>query len=351
MPVYRQVSITYWQDKFVLKLTPEEKFFYIYLLTNSKTKQCGIYELPLQVVQFETGFDVGKVGNLLKKFEEYKRIIYDYETDEIAILNWRKYNDSTSHKTQVCVMGELAHIKSRRLLGLMGYEESQAVFANKSYRVSDKLRSKILLRDEGKCKKCGSDSDLTIDHIFPRSLGGGSDEFNLRTLCRSCNSKRILIGEQLRNEIIADGYDYEKLKNTYQSPIGGVTQKEKEKEEEQEKEEVYSATAHHKSRFEPPKIDAVCEYGLQIGLTRQSSEHFFDHFESNGWRVGGKSPMKNWQSAMRNWKRNETKFGGNGANPQIGNRKSDQTSRAAFHHSDEQLRNREKLKESISALH
>ncbi len=240
MAVYRQIQITFWQDKFVLKLTPEEKFFYLYLLSNSKTKQCGIYELPFSIVQFETGYNLETVKKLISKFEASDRVVYDYETDEIAILNWRKYNDSSSHKTQVCVMGELANIKSRRLLELMGYEESDIVFAKKSYRVSDKLRSKVLLRDENKCLKCGSIHDLTIDHVFPRALGGKSDEFNLRTLCRSCNSKRILIGEGLEREIRESGYDFDFLKNTYQSPIGGEPQKEKEEEKEktEEKEEA-----------------------------------------------------------------------------------------------------------------
>lgn len=260
MPVYRQVSITYWQDKFVLKLTPEEKFFYIYLLTNSKTKQCGIYELPLQIVQVETGYNRETVIKLLQRFIEHGKIRYDWENEEVFLLNWIKHNPFENNpNVKKCVINELRDV-----------------------------HNVDMIPDESPLKG------------LARGLQGGSQ---------------------------------------------------KEKEEEQEKEEVYSATAQRKSRFEPPKIDAVCEYGLQIGLTRQSSEHFFDHFESNGWRVGGKSPMKNWQSAMRNWKRNETKFGGNGGNPQIGNRKSDQTSRATFHHSDEQLRNREKLKESISALH
>jgi len=32
-------------------------------------------------------------------------------------------------------------------------------------------------------------------------------------------------------------------------------------------------------------------------------EAFFDHYSSNGWRVGGKSPMKDWRAAVRNWER------------------------------------------------
>ena len=51
MAVYRHIHIDYWQDGFVLDLTPEEKYFYIYLMTNSKTSQCGIYELPKRIIK------------------------------------------------------------------------------------------------------------------------------------------------------------------------------------------------------------------------------------------------------------------------------------------------------------
>ncbi|TKI91171.1 replication protein, partial [Bacillus wiedmannii] len=37
MAVYRPVHVSFWQDSFVLDLTPEEKYFYLYLMTNSKT--------------------------------------------------------------------------------------------------------------------------------------------------------------------------------------------------------------------------------------------------------------------------------------------------------------------------
>ncbi|MDX1806780.1 MAG: DNA replication protein DnaD, partial [Paenisporosarcina sp.] len=45
MSKYRSVQVSFWQDAFVLDLTPEEKYFYIYLMTNSKANQIGIYEL------------------------------------------------------------------------------------------------------------------------------------------------------------------------------------------------------------------------------------------------------------------------------------------------------------------
>lgn len=35
---------------------------------------------------------------------------------------------------------------------------------------------------------------------------------------------------------------------------------------------------------------------------------FFDHFESNGWRIGGKTPMVSWPAAFRNWLRRRPQF-------------------------------------------
>ena len=33
----------------------------------------------------------------------------------------------------------------------------------------------------------------------------------------------------------------------------------------------------------------------------QEAEKFFYHYESNGWRIAGKTPMKNWKTACRSW--------------------------------------------------
>lgn len=60
-----------------------------------------------------------------------------------------------------------------------------------------------------------------------------------------------------------------------------------------------------------PKRDAVIptkeeseSYAGEIRMPKVEADKFYDHFESNGWKVGGKSAMKSWQAAMRNWRRN-----------------------------------------------
>jgi DnaD/phage-associated family protein len=116
MAVYRQVNISFWQDPFVLDLTPEEKYFYLYLMTNSKTTQCGIYEIPKKIMIMETGYNTETIDKLLNRFSEYGKIIYSPETDEIMLLNWIKYNGSSSPKVIARVEAELKEVKNKALV-------------------------------------------------------------------------------------------------------------------------------------------------------------------------------------------------------------------------------------------
>ena len=52
-------------------------------------------------------------------------------------------------------------------------------------------------------------------------------------------------------------------------------------------------------RFSPPTVEEVRAY-CQERLSTVDAEQFVNHYTSNGWMVG-KSPMKDWQAAVRNW--------------------------------------------------
>lgn len=62
----------------------------------------------------------------------------------------------------------------------------------------------------------------------------------------------------------------------------------------------------------PGSVEEVEQYmqTMQNGPANpsQTASAFYDYFESNGWKVGGKAPMKDWQAAARNWCRNEKTF-------------------------------------------
>lgn len=118
MAIYRHIHIDYWQDGFVLDLTPEEKYFYIYLMTNSKTSQCGIYELPKRIIETETGYNRETVEKLIYRFEEYEKIVYFEDTKELFLKNWIKHNKVASPKVKKCIEKELLNVKSKKLIEL-----------------------------------------------------------------------------------------------------------------------------------------------------------------------------------------------------------------------------------------
>lgn len=58
----------------------------------------------------------------------------------------------------------------------------------------------------------------------------------------------------------------------------------------------------------PPTFAEVKLFFEEKDTPLSEAERFFDHYESNGWLVGGKSKMKNWEAAARNWLKNSKKF-------------------------------------------
>lgn len=54
--------------------------------------------------------------------------------------------------------------------------------------------------------------------------------------------------------------------------------------------------------FFPPSLTDVVEYIRSNGYTSVDPEQFIDYYTANGWMIG-KSKMKDWQAAIRNWNR------------------------------------------------
>ena len=55
-----------------------------------------------------------------------------------------------------------------------------------------------------------------------------------------------------------------------------------------------------------PTLAQWTDYAKTIGWQGRDVQGAFDHYEANGWKVGGRSPVKNWQAAARNcFRRNQ----------------------------------------------
>jgi hypothetical protein len=78
---------------------------------------------------------------------------------------------------------------------------------------------------------------------------------------------------------------------------------EKQTEKSRQKEFIVTSSA-----VEKPKIEEVKFYFLEQHFPELEAIKFFNYFSSNGWLVGGKTPMVNWQAAAQNWILNAPKF-------------------------------------------
>lgn len=113
MAIYRNVRLSFWTDNKVIdEFTPEDKYFYLYLLTNPQTNLCGCYEISYKSMSEDTGYNKDTCLRLLKRFDEVHNVIkFNESTKEVLILNWYKYNWSSSAKTLSGVMATAKHIK------------------------------------------------------------------------------------------------------------------------------------------------------------------------------------------------------------------------------------------------
>ena len=51
-------------------------------------------------------------------------------------------------------------------------------------------KKNVFIRDGYKCQYCGSNNELTIDHITPASRGGKNSFENCVAACKPCNNKK-----------------------------------------------------------------------------------------------------------------------------------------------------------------
>lgn len=57
-----------------------------------------------------------------------------------------------------------------------------------------------------------------------------------------------------------------------------------------------------------PTLQQVQEYFASQKSPAIEAEKFYNYFQSNGWLVGGRTKMKDWKAAAKNWMINANKF-------------------------------------------
>ena len=70
MATQRYISTSFWDDAWIRSLDPSEKFIYLYLMTNSLTNIAGVYEITVDRICFDTGYNQDTVNRVLERFHE-----------------------------------------------------------------------------------------------------------------------------------------------------------------------------------------------------------------------------------------------------------------------------------------
>lgn len=93
--------------------TPEDRYFYLYLLTNPHTNLCGCYEISIKQMANEMGYDAKKVGKLIDRFSFTHNLIrYARSERELLIFHWSKYNWTSSEKFRKPLLQEIQNVKT-----------------------------------------------------------------------------------------------------------------------------------------------------------------------------------------------------------------------------------------------
>ena len=116
MALYRNISTKFWSDaKIVNNFTPEDKYFMFYCLTNIYTNLCGCYEISVKQISNDIGYSKEKVEKLIDRLTKIHKVIdYDFKNQEMLIINWNKYNWTSSSKLDKPLLECIKNIKTFR---------------------------------------------------------------------------------------------------------------------------------------------------------------------------------------------------------------------------------------------
>lgn len=112
MADFRAIYTKFWRDPEINALTPEDRYFFLYLLTNPETTSCGIYQIPINHMVADTGYNIETIQKLLKHLEELGKVSWNGEHSEIFIHNWIKWNTPKNPSMLNRITKDLSYVKT-----------------------------------------------------------------------------------------------------------------------------------------------------------------------------------------------------------------------------------------------
>lgn len=229
--VKRIVSTSFWTDRKTEDFSPDDRLFFLWLLTNPATTQLGIYEISLKNAAVQLGWSRDSVKVLLDRFARvYGIIFFNENTGEIAIKNYLRHSIIKGGKpVEDCLWKDIKAVTDKSLVTkvfrhLLKYEDLNDT-------VSKVIT--IYLKDTN-----DNDNDNDNDDSYPESYHDSShDSSPLKSASKVSNSPDFEGVQKLYNtlcpslpkclklteprkkaicKIFAAGYSMEQLENLFQ---------------------------------------------------------------------------------------------------------------------------------------
>jgi len=193
-------------------------------------------------MEAETGYNRETLEKLIKRFEEYGKIIYSKETREIIILNWLKYNFINSKNTICCINKELKSVKNKGFINLL-YKNC----LTKGYDVEAIFKDIPLAVVEDKAEAVPEELKVEIDEnkIEDSNLGGQTIDVDSTA-------------EEVSSDFIDDGIKKQSLPRGFEGAYKDLGEKEEEKEIQKE------ASNKQKVINKTEGADAFCSHGANF---------------------------------------------------------------------------------------
>lgn len=136
----RMIATEMWQDSTMRRKIKDitTRYVWLYLLTNSMSKTCGIFQMPLDMVSLETKLPEEKISLCIDELTKAELCYYCVDTEEIVIFNYPKYNVRNLGKPMIdCLSKELSFVKNRLLVDMMveKLEKSLSIVGEESKRL------------------------------------------------------------------------------------------------------------------------------------------------------------------------------------------------------------------------
>lgn len=140
---YSKIERSFWETDEARELTPEEKYFWMYLQTNANVNTLGCYAFRMRKAVDETGYNKDTLEKLLDIMVQRGMILYDAATREVFLLHWGKTNWNRQTATLRAIKADLKEIRSEMI----------------KFKINTQLEKSGIFTKEGENDKVSEEND------------------------------------------------------------------------------------------------------------------------------------------------------------------------------------------------